>query len=137
MSDVNDKNTFSSWLIQYLGSKNDDEFATTAVKLDYPMLTKKMDYITATVIWQESNISKKSQIIVLRHLSNFFGTRLVVPECDIDILGQNHGIPRCDISSITKILTILLEILYCQECSNKSESNTISTNDIVVCGHHG
>ena len=137
MSDVNDKTTFSSWLIQYLGSKNEDEFATTAVKLDYPMSIKKMDYITATVIWQESNISKKSQTIVLRHLSNFFGTRLVVPECDIDKLGQNHGIPRCGFFSITKVLTISLEILYCQECSNKSESNTIFTNDIVVCGHHG
>ena len=96
MSDVNDKNTCSSWLIHYLGSKNEDEFATTTVKLDYPMLTKKMDYITATAMWQESNISEKSQIIVLRHLSNFFGTRLVVPECDVDKLGQSHGIPRCD-----------------------------------------
>ena len=39
----------------YLGNKNEDEFVTTAVKLGYPMLTKKMDNITAAM-WQESNI---------------------------------------------------------------------------------
>ena len=39
--------------------------------------------------------------------------------------------------SISKILTTLLECLYCQECSNKSESNSISTIDIVVGGDHG
>ena len=31
----------------YLGNKNEDEFVTTAVELGYPMLTKKMDNITA------------------------------------------------------------------------------------------
>ena len=44
----------------YLASKNEDEFVATAVKLGYPMLTQKMDNITAAVIWQEINISKKS-----------------------------------------------------------------------------
>ena len=60
------------------------------------MLTKKMDNITAAAMWQESNISKKSQIIVLRCLSNFFGSRLVVPEYCIDELEQNHVHPKCD-----------------------------------------
>ena len=45
----------------YLGSKYEDEFVITAVELGYPMLTKKMDYITDAVMWQESNISKKSK----------------------------------------------------------------------------
>ena len=40
--------------------------------------------------------SKKIQRIVLIHLSNFFGTRLVVPEYCIDKLGHNHIIPHCD-----------------------------------------
>ena len=74
MSNINDKNTCSSWLMYYLGSINEDEFVTTTVKLSYPMLTKKMDHITATAMWQESNISKKSQRIILRYLSNFYGT---------------------------------------------------------------
>ena len=38
----------------YLGSKNEDEFVSTAVKLGYPMLTKNMDSITAAAMWQES-----------------------------------------------------------------------------------
>ena len=46
-------------------------------------------------MWQESNISKKSQRIVLRYLLNFFGTMLVVPGYCINKLGQNHVIPRC------------------------------------------
>ena len=48
-----------------------------------------MDNITAAEMWQESNNSKKPQRIVLRYLSNFFGSRLVVPEYCIDKLGQN------------------------------------------------
>ena len=55
MSDFNDKEICSSWLMYYLGNRNEHEFVTTAVKLGYPMLTKKMDNITAA-IWQESNI---------------------------------------------------------------------------------
>ena len=84
---------------------------------------------------------------MLRYLLNFFGTRLVVPEYCIDKLGQTHLIPQFELflsdgknhfwtKSITKTLTTSLEILYCQECSNQSESNAISTIDIVVCGDH-
>ena len=83
-------------LMYYLGSKNEDEFVSTAVKLDYPTLTKKINNITVAAIWQESNISEKSQRIVLRHLSNFFGIRSVVPEYCIDELGKNHVPPKCD-----------------------------------------
>ena len=75
-------------LMYYLGSKNEDEFVSTAVKLDYPTLTKKINNITVATMWQESNISEKSQRIVLRHLSNFFGIRSVVPEYCIDELGK-------------------------------------------------
>ena len=71
MTDFNDKETCSSWLMYYLGNKNEDEFVTTAVKLGYPMLTKKMDNITAAAMWQESNISLTSQRIILRYLSIF------------------------------------------------------------------
>ena len=96
MSDYNDKETCSSWLMYYLSNKYEDEFVTTAVKLGYPMLTKKMDHVTAAAMWQESNISLTSQRIILRYLSNFFGSRLVVPEYCIDKLGQNYVIPKCD-----------------------------------------
>ena len=86
MSHFNDKETWSSMSIYYLGNKNGDEFVSTAVKLVYQMLTKKMDNITTAVMWQESNISLTSQRIILRYLSNFFGSRLVVPEHCIDKL---------------------------------------------------
>ena len=79
----------------YIGSKNEDGFVSTAVKFGYPMLLKKIDNMTATEVWQESNISKISQRIVLRYLSNFFGSRSVVPEYCIGKLGQHHVPIKC------------------------------------------
>ena len=58
MPDVHDIHTYSSWLMYYLGSKNEDEFITTAVRLGCPMLTKRMDHINTATMWQKSNISK-------------------------------------------------------------------------------
>ena len=46
------------------------------------------------------------------------------------------GINSLLIKPITKILTTLFESLYCQECSNDSESNGISIIDIVVGDDH-
>ena len=67
-------------LIYYLGRKLEDEFLSIAIKLDDPILSQKMDEISAVAIWQESNISRKAQIIIVRHLSDFFSKRLIVPE---------------------------------------------------------
>ena len=99
MSDVNDSKTCSPWLMYYLGSKNEDEFVSTTVKLGYHMLSKKMDNITTAEMWQETNISKKYQRIVLIYLSNFFGSRLVVPEYCIDELGH---VPRIYSMSVNR-----------------------------------
>ena len=52
----------------YLGTKNEDDFFSTAVKLGYYMLTKKIDHITAAAMWKESNLFKKFHKIVLRYL---------------------------------------------------------------------
>ena len=49
-----------------------------------------MDEISATVMWQESNITTNAQRIITRHLSDFFSKRLIVPESYIIELGQNH-----------------------------------------------
>ena len=57
MLDFNDKETCSSWLMHYLDNKNEDEFVIIAVKLGYPMLTKKMDNINTAAMWQEPNNS--------------------------------------------------------------------------------
>ena len=72
---------------------------------------------------------------------------LVLEYC-IDKRGQNYVIPHCDFlisdrkkiifgRNLSKILTKSLESLYYEECSNESDSNTISTIDIVVGGDHG
>ena len=53
-------------------------------------------------MWQESNISKKSQRIILRYLSIFLVSRLVVSE---------HFWTK----SISNILPVSLGSLYCQE----------------------
>ena len=87
---LSDKHNISislSWLLQYLGKTYDNEFMLTALKLGYPIVRDKMDKITAAAMWQESNVSKKSQRVILRYFSNFFGSRLVVPEHCIDELG--------------------------------------------------
>ena len=39
ISDFNDKETRSSWLMYYLSKKNKDDFVTITIKLGYPMLT--------------------------------------------------------------------------------------------------
>ena len=113
------------------------------------MLTKKVDNITTATMGQESNISKKSQRIILRYLSNFFGSRLVVPEYCIDELGQNHVPPKYVIfisdrkkicfwiKPISKFLTTSLGSLYCQESSNNSDSTSICIIDIVIGCDYG
>ena len=64
-------------------------------------------------------------------------------------MGQNHVPPQCDFfishrkkiyfwtKLISKILTISLEIYYCQVYSTNSDNSSISTIDIVVGGDHG
>ena len=49
-----------------------------------------MNRITVTTILQESNISKNSQRIILRYFGLFFEKWLVLPECDINVLGQDY-----------------------------------------------
>ena len=55
----------------YLDRKFEDEFLYVAIKLDYPILSQKMDHISAITMRQESNITKKFQQIILQHLIIF------------------------------------------------------------------
>ena len=85
-----------------------------------------MVHITTAAMWQKLNISKQSQRIVLRYLSNIFGTKLVVPKYCIDGFRQDHVIPQYDFlfmivkmyilwtKPISKIFTISLESLHCK-----------------------
>ena len=64
----------------YLGRKFEDDFLSVAIKLGCPILSRKMDEISAAVMWQESNIPRKAQRIIVHRLSDFFGKRLIVTE---------------------------------------------------------
>ena len=57
--------------MHYLSKKNKDDFVTITIKLGYPMLMKKMDNITAAVMWQEPKKKLSFQRIILRYVSIF------------------------------------------------------------------
>ena len=67
-----------------------------AIELCYPILSQKMDEISAAAMWKESNVTTNAQRIFARHLSYFFGNRLIVLESCIPKLGQNHVPPKSD-----------------------------------------
>ena len=90
ISDDHDFESNCSWLIYYLGKKFEDEFLYVAIELGYPILSQKIDEICAAVMWQESNVTTNAQRIIARHISDFFGNRLIVPESCLTKLGQNH-----------------------------------------------
>ena len=81
-----------------LGRKFEHEFYSVAIKLGYPALSQKMDKISAAAMWQDSNISRKAQRTITRHLSDFFGNRLIVPEYGITTVGLNHVPPTSVLS---------------------------------------
>ena len=55
---------------------------------------------------------KKTQRIVVRYLSNCFGSRLVVPEYCIDGLGQNRVPPQCNFLFLFVNIYIYMENPY-------------------------
>ena len=60
----NDKSVAVEWLLYELGKKYEDEFVVTSKKLGYPLVTKQMNEIAAAAMWQESNVSTRSQRII-------------------------------------------------------------------------
>ena len=56
----------ASWILQHLALNFEDEFVHVCKKMGYPVFSKKMDAATACAIWQEANVSKKSQRTILR-----------------------------------------------------------------------
>jgi hypothetical protein len=141
----------ASWILERLALDYEDEFVHVCKKIGYPMFTNKMDAATACAMWQESNVSKKSQRTILRYLAAKFGTQLVVPEAEVDSFGQNH-IPPVTSSYLTsegkkihfwtKPINKLLEKLVATNANETSLSDddilaTIKGVDIVFGGDHG
>jgi hypothetical protein len=56
----------ASWILQHLALNFEDEFVHVCKKMGYPVFSKKMDAATACAMWQEANVSKKSQRTILR-----------------------------------------------------------------------
>ena len=146
----NDKSVAVEWLLYELGKKYEDEFVVTSKKLGYPLVTKQMNEIAAAAMWQESNVSTRSQRIILRHMKNEFGTRLVVPEYKISKLGQNFVEPNCAsfimqrkqihywTKSIPDILVTCLKRKLDLLAIDSSESiDSFESVDLVIGGDHG
>ena len=68
-----------------------------------------MDAVTAAAMWQEANVSKRLQRIVLRYLASQFGRRLIVPQIEIDTLGQNFVEPHFSLFVLEKKKDTLLD----------------------------
>ena len=71
ISNNNDFVSNCSWLLYYLGETFEVEFVSVAIELYYPILSHKIDQISAVVMWQESNVTTNNQRIIARHLSDF------------------------------------------------------------------
>jgi hypothetical protein len=83
----------ASWILKHLAMNCEDEFVHVCRKMGYPIFSKKMDAAAACAMWQEANVSRKSQRTILRYLAAEYGCRLVVPEAEVDAFGQDHVPP--------------------------------------------
>jgi hypothetical protein len=63
----------ASWILEHLAMNYQDEFVHVCVKMEYPIFSKKMDAATACAMWQEANVSRKSQRTILRYLAAEYG----------------------------------------------------------------
>ena len=61
-----DPSVGASWILQHFALNFEDEFDHVCKKMGYPVFSKKMDAATACAMWQEANVSKKSQRTILR-----------------------------------------------------------------------
>ena len=108
-----------------------------------------MDEICAAAMWQESNVTTNAQRIIARHLSDFFGNRLIVPESCITKLGQNHVPPESKsiilndekihfwTKPLDQLLTRSLLSKYEDITNKETLKSKLSNIDMVIRGDHG
>jgi len=75
-----DVNVAAEWLLQHLAECYNESFVNAASSVGLLLHSKKMDAEAACAMWEEANVGLRSQRIILRHLANFFGRRITVPE---------------------------------------------------------
>ena len=107
-----------------------------------------MNEINATVMGQASNVATNVRKIIVCHLSDFFGNRLIVPESCITKLRQNHVPSKSDsiilndqkIHFWTKPLDQLLTRSLLSKYEDITNSETLisilSIINIVIGGDH-
>ena len=69
-----------TWLLQYLGKAYSDSFTAVACKLGLLLAPKVMDAKSSCAMWEEANCPIRAQRIILRHLAQFVGQCITVPE---------------------------------------------------------
>ena len=143
----------ASWILQHLALNFEDEFVHVCKKMGYPVFSKKMDAATACAMWQEANVSKKSQRTIIRYFSAEFGGRLVVPKAQVNLFGQDHvplvtgtfedAVTGKMIHYWTKPIGKLVEVAvttYVQEkgiTTDEAALGSLKSLDIVLGGDHG
>jgi hypothetical protein len=143
----------ASWILQHLALNFEDEFVHVCKKMGYPVFSKKMEAATACAMWQEANVSKKSQRTILRYLAAEFGGRLVVPEVQVDAFGQDHvppvpgtfedAVTGKTIHFWTKPIAKLLEVAVTTHAKEKGITTDeaalarLKSIDVVLGGDHG
>jgi hypothetical protein len=55
----------AAWILKHLALNYEDQFVHVCRKMGYPIFSKKMDSATACAMWQEANVSRKSQRTIL------------------------------------------------------------------------
>ena len=82
------------WLLTYLGAKWPTEFAQAGGEIGMPVSAKTMGAYRAFAMWGDANITLAQQRIILRHLRQFFGQRIAVPESKIRELSAGVVNPK-------------------------------------------
>ena len=88
-SDRGDHNeTGIQWLIRHLGKSYKYQFISAARALQLPVLSNTIDTVSTLAMWEDANIGTCQQIIIMKHLRHYFGTRLIVPEVKVSVLSK-------------------------------------------------
>ena len=91
-----DKDVAAEWIIHFLGKRYEHKLTEVAIHLGLLLPSNVMDAETPCAMWEEANCPYKAQRVILRHLKNFFGRRITVPERFIRWLEDGVLNPRSD-----------------------------------------
>jgi hypothetical protein len=143
----------ATWILQHFALNYEDQSVHVCRKMGYSIFLKKTDAATACAMWQEANVSWKSQRTIFRYLSAEYGYRLVVPKAEVDAFGHDHVPPVTGsfedpvtsktIHFWTKPIAKLLEMsvsTYIREKSIAADDSVLGilkSIDVVLGGDHG